>query len=398
MQASWFIDPILGNDGNSGASPTEALKTVAMRQERFGPSAIIKGDVRITYLGAIPATDVENIAARVMAGSKLTLRGTPAILLIAGAATATLQAVTVMDRYSDQLCSVTAVGLDATHVGAIVRLVTGPNQGAYARIVRDHGNGRVDTTPFGIATIPYPYFDSVNPVVGQAIEVFTPSSIHLGGWYCTQGAPNFAGDSPAMVVDSLTVDGGSAGTIYTTDLPVIIQRSNLKFLTLAGSGKQVVCGGGLDYVRIKNYAYESLHIAYGSINSFVQVQSAAYMAPDQDPVHIGSRFTVLGVVDAGAMAFFDIPSSSDPAVEIRPSGTFTSRSNIADHQDLLWGTNNAGYGVAVEAGGKLLYATKPKINSGLGAGREARVGGTDKAWAAIPYVESANNAMIVPVH
>jgi hypothetical protein len=41
------------------------------------------------------------------------------------------------------------------------------------------------------------------------------------------------------------------------------------------------------------------------------------------------------------------------------------------------------------------YVTKPVINGGLGAGRESIVGGTDKQWGAIPYVEATNEAALV---
>jgi hypothetical protein len=61
--------------------------------------------------------------------------------------------------------------------------------------------------------------------------------------------------------------------------------------------------------------------------------------------------------------------------------------------DAVYGTVG-GFGARVHAGGKLFYTTKPTINAGLGAGREARVGGTNKLWSEIPYLEPANGAVL----
>ena len=60
-----------------------------------------------------------------------------------------------------------------------------------------------------------------------------------------------------------------------------------------------------------------------------------------------------------------------------------------------WGTNNAGHGIIVASSSVYSYSTLPTVNSGLGAGREARVGGTDKLYAAVPFIEPANNAALV---
>lgn len=64
----------------------------------------------------------------------------------------------------------------------------------------------------------------------------------------------------------------------------------------------------------------------------------------------------------------------------------------------MYGYSNAGHAVRVKSGGGLVYATKPTINGGLGAGRESVVGGVDKQWGAIPYADTgaaASQAYIV---
>jgi hypothetical protein len=91
----------------------------------------------------------------------------------------------------------------------------------------------------------------------------------------------------------------------------------------------------------------------------------------------------------GSVAWFD-RATSDNALVVQEGGLYQSFGATPD-----WGTNNAGHGVVVSSGGYSSYVTKPTINSGLGAGREAKVGGTDKEYSAIPHVEATNNAALV---
>jgi hypothetical protein len=59
-----------------------------------------------------------------------------------------------------------------------------------------------------------------------------------------------------------------------------------------------------------------------------------------------------------------------------------------------WGANNTSrYYYSI--GGFYSHVTKPTINGTLGAGREAQIGGTDKVYGVVPYVEGANLAHLV---
>jgi len=89
------------------------------------------------------------------------------------------------------------------------------------------------------------------------------------------------------------------------------------------------------------------------------------------------------------VAFWD-RSSSDSTIVVPPGGLWLQQGAVPD-----WGTNNTGHGVKVQSAGIYSYTTKPTINGTLGAGREALVGGTDKLYSAIPYIEATNNAALV---
>lgn len=59
----------------------------------------------------------------------------------------------------------------------------------------------------------------------------------------------------------------------------------------------------------------------------------------------------------------------------------------------LYGAANAGRGYRVRSGGQGVYSgNKPTITGALG---DALVGNTAKTWATIPFVNAANQSMIV---
>jgi hypothetical protein len=78
-------------------------------------------------------------------------------------------------------------------------------------------------------------------------------------------------------------------------------------------------------------------------------------------------------------------------------GLIVNGSRCEGEGETVYGGGNAGHGIRVTAASTFVYSNKPTVNAGLGAGREASVGGTDKLWAAIPYVETSNLSAIVPV-
>jgi hypothetical protein len=99
------------------------------------------------------------------------------------------------------------------------------------------------------------------------------------------------------------------------------------------------------------------------------------------------------LTSSNGAAFFD-RSSSDSAVIV---GSFTNSTAAWAQSGAIpdWGTANAGHGVKVQSGAMYSYVTKPTVNGTLGVGREALVGGTDKLYADVPYIEGANNAALV---
>jgi hypothetical protein len=69
---------------------------------------------------------------------------------------------------------------------------------------------------------------------------------------------------------------------------------------------------------------------------------------------------------------------------------------VEGETDSIYGTGNTGHGVKVLSLSGLSYSNKPTINAGAGAGHECLIGGTDKLWNDVPFVNTANLAAIVP--
>ena len=78
-------------------------------------------------------------------------------------------------------------------------------------------------------------------------------------------------------------------------------------------------------------------------------------------------------------------------------GLFVNGSRCEGEGETVYGGGNAGRGVRVTAASSFVYSNKPTVNAGLGLGRECEVGGVDKVWGDIPFVNTANLSAVVLV-
>jgi hypothetical protein len=224
-------------------------------------------------------------------------------------------------------------------------------------------------------------------------------TIQAGTFRFAQGSnltPYFPATGHNVVnIDSLIVDGSSAvqGSINSENITVVVTRGVLKRIGLAGPyGAFLMLGGGMDTVCI---VAGPICFAFGGacVGGSMLVFQGASINVDFDFLFQAGQIVVGNAgfgggpssFTGGNVAFFD--GAFDGAISIESGSTYQSV-NQNGQGDLLWGTANAGHGVRVRSFGGLLYTTKPTINGGLGAGREALVGGTDKQWGAVPFNDS----------
>jgi hypothetical protein len=139
LQSLWFVDPIRGDDNNSGATKTDALKTLTQIVVRWGSrSPYLANPTTIYILGDIPTTDGWAGMCPVFGpGASLVFQGQLGIPL----ATVTIGTYTLPNFTAGTLNTITAQGETGAfwsqYVGCYAYDVT---QKAYFMIGADAGN------------------------------------------------------------------------------------------------------------------------------------------------------------------------------------------------------------------------------------------------------------------
>jgi hypothetical protein len=395
-QPEWYVSSVSGNNRNTGLSGSP-IRDLDELNRRYGQgTAWIRQATTIhvmdTPLG-YPYLDVG-----VVDGASLTMVGTTTV-----AKSGTFSAVTAQNRTTQTPTSVTGGTLGAADLGKIIRIPSGARAGAYARVLKDNTGNSVRTSPwatFVASEASFPTF--VTPQTGDAFEVLNLITLSLSTIKVRSGSSQSIAVGPPLtncfVVDSLLIDGGSnsKGTVVTEDIRTFFARTVLKALAVSsvpgGSGQQIVCGGGIEGViaYAGNYVWHGVGVVSPvSAWEFAGARPGAILTMRDDCTFQDSGMVLsrANVFSTGT-AFFDRITHPDAACAVSQGSTWIQTGAVAD-----WGTNNAGHGVSVLSGCQYLYTTKPRINDGLGTGREAKVGNVSVLYADLPFVNADNLAV-----
>jgi len=401
----FFIDSATGHNENDGSIATPLANDVELFQ-RWGASCNLE-TVRAVHYAQDPTTQT-NYDVNIFENASLTLQGALTSSQIGVVITAV--GAQVRTAGAEARHRITGATLGAADVGKLAVIVTGTpgNIGAYAKILKDNGGGQVIVSPFGLGDVnAFPGFTEITPVVGDAIDVVEPTRLLVGAIRIknfSRTPSAFSATPPAntVVFDSVTLDGASnysdfgTGELYVEGLYTQLLRSNLKDLQINGSSPiadvGVYCnGGGLEGVIYVNADGLGL-FQTGVLNCSLQVNKGGFLAMNTDVYFQGSGvFPIWGAdVSSGGGSYFDLATGVSPITFNLSGATYGQIGAIPD-----WGTNNTGHGITVGSSCAYTYQVKPTINGLLGAGREASIGGTDKLYAAVPYIEGANGAAMV---
>ena len=398
-QTTWKVDSTAADNEGAG-SVLDPLKTDIEINRRYGVG--IRGRLGqatvVTYAQA--PTNVTNYLIEFSDNASFTLVGTPTVSK-SGTIITAVQAQ-VRTPGAELGWAVTGVGLGAADVNKLVFITAGTaaNIGAYAMVLADLGGGKLAVSPFGKTTIGVVSFAQITPVVGDTVEIRDPMSLTIG---CIECHPvtndQLVATEGFFATDSIRVVGNSAngaGSLFNGGLSFQYHKSILKDVSLCGTGlggflSHQLLGGGVatSNLIIQRGTFATLRQT-GCLGGVLLGQGASATI-QADTYFYNSGLTVARVqtVNTQGAAFFN-RAVADSALAVSAGGFCFHTGSVAD-----WGTGNAGHGTSIFSAGSYVYATKPTINSGLGAGREARIGGTDKLYAAVPYIEGANNAALV---
>lgn len=396
-QSAWFVNTS-GDDENDGLTSATPLKTDAEIQRRWGLRPRIAVPVTITY--AQSPAGFTNYALVIASGGSVTFVGTPTV----SKAGTIISAVQTQVRIAgaEAAWAITGTGLGASDVGKLAVITasgTPANVGAYAAILKDETGGKVRVSPFGTYAATGT-FTQATPQIGDVIEVrdLSATTLNVGEIELHVEYNSAAQASPArqvVIFDSAKLDGNSAtliGFIHGPRSAVHFARSEVSNMVIT-AGNARFCGGlvtGTSGIGVRAVATATFPQT-GFLNTILQTSHGGASTLQADTYFQNSTLSISrgGTSNTQGVAVFD-RASSDSAISVSGGGFCIQTGAVPD-----WGTNNTGHGVKVQSAGAYTYTTKPQINSGLGAGREALVGGTDKLYSAIPYFEVTNGAALV---
>ena len=392
LQTAWFIDSTAANNEGDGSGGSPLQSDVELGR-RWGQGPVFTSPITVTYLQS--PTTLTNLNPICGDGGSVTFLGTRTV-----DKTVVLTAITTQNRGTNVRWGITSATLGAADVNKICIITasgTPANVGAYARILKDNGGGNVTTSPFGTFSVTTP-FGQVTPQVGDTVQVVTLTTLTLGNIDIkgnSQTAPQDVPVRQAVIFDSLLINGGASlrGRLKTRGTTVYFVRSIPTNITIvgdatSGAGSFDFCGGGIDgvfclwaFANVRQSGIVGTGFLCG-MGSNVTFLSDTYFQNSTLQLSRGAMCNSQGI------AVFD--RTVNGAIIIFGGATLSQTTAIAD-----WGTNNTGYAFLIRSFAYYGYVTKPTINGGLGVGRETSIGGTDKQYAAVPYIEGANNATFV---
>jgi hypothetical protein len=397
-QQDFFIDNILGANENSGAVGAPLNNDNELLQ-RWGTNAIFTIPVTVKYLQN--PTTFTNYEFFVTDGGSVTVLGTPVV----SQAAVTITGVTVLNRATPVGWAIVGATFGAGDVGKMAIIVSGTaaNIGAYAYIVAQTGT-TLTVSPFGkfTATIAGASFTQVTPAVNDVVQIVTPTTLKVGQITIKSLLYNEALNTPTrncVVFDSVTLAGNANvgnSKIKIDEIMVFYARSIISDMDFEGfngsfANHQLCGGGATNSIIIRSAAIVQTNQT-GFRNAFVFLQSGGVLSMQADTYFQNSLLSTLqagALILSNGVGFFN-RSVADSTIQIQAGSVMKQSGAIPD-----WGTANAGHAIKVFSQGAYVYATKPTINTGLGAGRECLIGGTDKLLAAVPYIEGANGAALV---
>lgn len=397
----FFIDTgAAGHNENSGATALLPLNNDRELFQRWGVNTKLDTPRIVTY--AQTPTIESNYSIRILSGGSLTIVGTQTITKSGLVLTAV--AAQVRTPGAEVAWAITAPTLGAADVGnyAIITASGTPaNVGAYARILKDNGGNSVRISPMGLfAVSDLTPFTQVIPAIGDTIKVVSISQLNVALFEVKSNAQVSTLAAPTrncVVLDSILLEGLNTtlnGLIYTINTNIFYKTctaSNLSFGGLIGGVSfHRFCGGGFSgscTVR----AGSTLQVRQsGILNGSITSAAGGQVVILADTYFQNSQFSCVqgSIVSSQGAAWWD-KATANTAITIAFGGIWRQSGAVAD-----WGTVNAGHGIIIISGGQYCYVTKPTVNGTLGPGREAQIGGTDKVYGVVPYIEGANLAAL----
>lgn len=391
VDANWFVDSVNGNDQNDGVTALTPIKTIAELNRRFCGRSILPSIANITI------TLAGTFTTEVLAFSGLILsRGQVLVVkpsTLTQVATGTITTYTARNAAGNTSATILADISFAGRAQTLMRLTSGASSGATAWVGFDLGGNTCRVGAFQLDGT------AVTPTNGTTFVLETyPTAI--GGVSC-----QYSG-SGTMIVQDLEIQQISTG--------------QAQYIIGGGLGSSgAFFEGGSSIYRCKLSVGSRWY--YGTCFTGCMNTAAFIVATGQFIMQGHTFFATMSVRDSctltlqgGYVTFESINTtigiaqifagcvvSQGADVEMFNCVTTTQGFLVSDNS--TWASSvsaRSTYGsgntlptaVQIRSGASWIYTNKPTIT---GTVQDTIVGGAALAWAAIPTITAANNAMIV---
>lgn len=382
----WYLDPVLGDDANSGdvANP---IATWNELRRRIGPS--MDGNVEVHF----SANDVsEQILIDFAINGHLTISGTLTEIF---SGTITGRQVRVKGSAEQQLAcngipvSWTASGL----VGGLLLLTSGANTGAGNFVVKDLGAKNARMAPLVAGT----YSAGVNPEINDQFKVY--SMTKFTNWFMIQVGSY--GWLTIKHIDIQSTPGGPSMEVLGGVIGFFQCRLGIDTMQIQQGSGVVQTDACYFYGTADGWLFSGDIDCYNTVLAGpMNVVGGRIILYDGNVVQgpngrlvVGSYGTILAGYATSFndrdLAFFDCTTRAP--IEIEPGGF------MYDNQ-YVWGSGNTyANAIVIRSDGSLVVRTNHEISISGASVSDALVGGNSKTFAEVAagYVHPTNMARAV---
>ncbi len=382
-QTSWFIDTAAADDEGTGlvGDPLQTHAELGRRAVCQGKA--IKQTTSVTIVASLPVTDPVEIDVKMpVPDTYLHYFGAPTTIR-----SGTFDAVTpLVSGFAPTSVTDAVGGSFAAQIGKRVRMTSGLSSGARATLTKDEGGSVASTSPFFQQDTVGPPAEELPTLVNPTTDDYVIEDLPTIQVARVKASRALGGAAPPVIFEDLLV-----GTPVTDDFTLCTNCDRALFVACdvtnhawdktqaIYSGCQVQRGTDWQNSDAQLVACAVLGTGYTATDSTIAIglETAAVVAQLIPVASTSCRFLI---TDASGQ------DAAGASVDLGPVESCESTG-------LLWGIGNGTFGIRCR-GGVFWYdvATQPTIT---GATDDTRIGGVDKAYAGVPFFNSANNSGLV---
>jgi len=393
-QASWVIDPAAGDDSNAGSTLGTAIKTHAELMRRL-ENQTVNQQTTVTIAGDMPTTDPVLVAGFTIGD----LGSFRYVGTATSAQTGTVTALTNQDSATNQPAEITDTALSSDWgalglVGKRVRTTSGTNAGAIAWVAKDLTGKAARVSSWSVADgSVFPVAASFGNVDVDTTDAYVVEDLPLVPILRVDldvsGESTVNGNATRLIFDSLQINAAF-------DRFVSLRTSSNSvsaFIACHINGPQTVAASAAFHAcRMDPFQTsgtgDSASLEACLVNTRLSLNAGSIVIISGNTLCQGvNRMDVAGRILLNDVGLMD---TTNDGVRVSPRG-------VCRVFGAVWGSGNVGNSWTVQSGGEVVYQSAAVLTeiTLTAAGDDATVGGTVRAYAALPYVEAANQAMFV---